>query len=130
MDPTNSASMKRFVLCEEGSCTDLPVLDTDQFPEDGPSSGSDTEDSETEDSGLFMIGPPRAKEKEKILNMKMVNEGIRVMSYAVRGPLLLRANELEKELKAVNKIVLRLYTLMMKCLILGSREAIFHSDQG
>ena len=46
-----------------------------------------------------MIGPPRAK--EKILNMKMVNEGIRVMSYAVRGPLLLRANELEKELKAV-----------------------------
>ena len=27
MDPTNSASMKRFVLCEEGSCTDLPILD-------------------------------------------------------------------------------------------------------
>ena len=98
MDPTNSASMKRFVLCEEGSCTDLPVLDTAQFP-DIASSGSEAEDSE-EDSGLFMIGPPRAK--EKILNMKMVNEGIRVMSYAVRGPLLLRANELEKELKAVN----------------------------
>ena len=97
MDPTNSASMKRFVLCEEGSCTDLPVLDEAQFP-DGLSSGSE---SEEEDSGLFMIGPPRAKEKEKILNMKMVNEGIRVMSYAVRGPLLLRANELEKELKAV-----------------------------
>ena len=91
-------------MCEEGSCTDLPVLDTDQFPEDSPSSGSETEDSETEDSGLFMIGPPRVKEKEKILNMKMVNEGIRVMSYAVRGPLLLRANELEKELKAVNEI--------------------------
>ena len=33
--------------------------------------------------------------------MSMVNEGIRVMSYAVRGPLLLRANEIEKELKAV-----------------------------
>ena len=79
MDPTNSASMKRFVLCEEGSCTDLPVLDTAQFP-DIVSSGSEAEDSE-EDSGLFMIGPPRAK--EKILNMKMVNEGIRVMSYAV-----------------------------------------------
>ena len=91
-------------MCEEGSCTDLPVLDTAEFPEDSPSSGSETEDSETEDSGLFMIGPPRAKEKEKILNMKMVNEGIRVMSYAVRGPLLLRANELEKELKAVNEI--------------------------
>ena len=39
--------------------------------------------------------------REKILNMSMVNEGIRVMSYAVRGPLLLRANEIEKELKAV-----------------------------
>ena len=38
----------------------------------------------------------------------MVNEGIRVMSYAVRGPLLLRANELEKELKAVqNEIILK-----------------------
>ena len=102
MDPTNSASMKRFVLCEEGSCTDLPVLDTAEFPD---SPGSETEDSETEDSGLFMIGPPRAKEKEKILNMKMVNEGIRVMSYAVRGPLLLRANELEKELKAVKEVI-------------------------
>ena len=91
-------------MCEEGSCTDLPVLDTAEFS-DSPSPGSETEDSETEDSGLFMIGPPRAKEKEKILNMKMVNEGIRVMSYAVRGPLLLRANELEKELKAVKEII-------------------------
>ena len=44
-----------------------------------------------------LLRPPR----DKILNMSMVNEGIRVMSYAVRGPLLLRANEIEKELKAV-----------------------------
>ena len=98
MDPTNSSSMKKFILCEEGSCTDLPCIDEDQFPE--YSSGSDESGAESEeDSGLFMLGSH--KHREKILSLKMVNEGIRVMSYAVRGPLLLRANELEKELKSV-----------------------------
>ena len=121
MDPTNSSSMKKFQLCELTSCTDLPCLDGDQFQD-----YSSSEDESEEDSGLVMIGPADKSstligqpnkssaligqsltngsapaKKEKILNMKMVNEGIRVMSYAVRGPLLLRANEIEKELAAV-----------------------------
>ena len=100
MDPTNSSSMKKFQLCEITSCTDLPILDENEFP-NYSGSEDDSEAESEEDSGLFMIGPP--KNKEKILNMKMVNEGIRVMSYAVRGPLLLRANEIEKELKEVSK---------------------------
>ena len=97
MDPTNSSSMKKFQLCEITSCTDLPILDENEFPE---YSGSDESGAESEDdSGLVMISP--SKHREKILSMSMVNEGIRVMSYAVRGPLLLRANEIEKELKDV-----------------------------
>ena len=95
MDPTNSSSMQKFKLCEISSCTDLPILDENEFYSGSDESGAESED----DSGLVMISP--SKHREKILSMSMVNEGIRVMSYAVRGPLLLRANEIEKELKDV-----------------------------
>ena len=101
MDPTNSSSMKTFQLCELSSCTDLPVLEEDQFtfpayPSDSESSASSASE---DDSGLYMLRP--SKRPEKILTLGMVNEGIKIMSYAVRGPLLLRANELEKEIASV-----------------------------
>ena len=101
MDPTNSSSMKTFQLCELSSCTDLPVLDEDQFPFTAYPSDSESSASSTseDDSGLFMPRPSRRP--EKILSLGMVNEGIKVMSYAVRGPLLTRANELEKEIASV-----------------------------
>ena len=101
MDPTNSSSMKTFQLCELSSCTDLPVLNEDEFPFPVYPSDSDSSASSTsgEDSGLFMLEP--SKKSEKILSLSMVNEGIRIMSYAVRGPLLLRANEIEKEIASV-----------------------------
>merc|ERR1712042_375520 len=35
--------------------------------------------------------------KKKVLTPEMVNEGIKIMSYPVRGPLMIRANELEKQ---------------------------------
>ena len=117
MDPTNSSSMKKFQLCEITSCTDLPCFDEDQF--------QDYSESEDEsDSGLVMIGHAATEDTdqlnntsaarhEKVLNMKMVNEGIRVMSYAVRGPLLLRANEIEKELAEVKNYI-SVYMLIMK----------------
>ena len=103
MDPTNSSSMKTFQLCELSSCTDLPVLDEVEFPFPASFYPSDCDSSASstsgEDSGLFMLDPP--KKTEKILTLSMVNEGIKIMSYAVRGPLLLRANELEKEIASV-----------------------------
>ena len=101
MDPTNSSSMKTFQLCELSSCTDLPVLDEDLFPFPGYPSDSDSTSSSTseDDSGLFMLRA--SKKPEKILSLGMVNEGIKIMSYAVRGPLLTRANELEKEIASV-----------------------------
>ena len=103
MDPTNSSSMKTFQLCELSSCTDLPVLEEDQFPVFSDSESTASSSSE-EDSGLFMLRP--SKRPEKILTLGMVNEGIKVMSYAVRGPLLLRANELEKEIASVRSCLL------------------------
>lgn len=35
----------------------------------------------------------------KVLNMDMLNPNVKTMQYAVRGPIVIRANELEKELK-------------------------------
>ncbi|XP_023332769.1 alanine aminotransferase 1 [Eurytemora carolleeae] len=97
MDPSNFQSMKHLKLCESSSCTDLPGLDTGDL--DSPDfngveeSGSDSEGRSDED--ILTMKPVESK----VLTVDMVNEGIKVMTYAVRGPLLIRANEIEQELK-------------------------------
>jgi len=53
---------------------------------------SDTSSVSSDEDGIVMKMP-----KKKVLTPEMVNEGIKIMSYAVRGPLMIRANELEKQ---------------------------------
>jgi len=38
---------------------------------------------------------------QKVLNIDNMNPNVRIMEYAVRGPLLIRATEIENELKKV-----------------------------
>lgn len=38
---------------------------------------------------------------QKVLNLDNMNPNVRIMEYAVRGPLLTRATEIENELKKV-----------------------------
>lgn len=38
---------------------------------------------------------------QKVLNLDNMNPNVRIMEYAVRGPLLIRATEIENELKEV-----------------------------
>lgn len=38
---------------------------------------------------------------QKVLNLENMNPNVRIMEYAVRGPLLIRATEIENELKTV-----------------------------
>lgn len=38
---------------------------------------------------------------QKVLNLDNMNPNVRIMEYAVRGPLLIRATEIENELKKV-----------------------------
>lgn len=38
---------------------------------------------------------------QKVLNLDNMNPNVRIMEYAVRGPLLIRATEIENELKQV-----------------------------
>ena len=57
---------------------------------------SDTSSVSSDEDGLVMKMP-----KKKVLTPEMVNEGIKIMSYAVRGPLMIRANELEKQVAEV-----------------------------
>lgn len=38
---------------------------------------------------------------QRVLNIENMNPNVRVMEYAVRGPLLIRATEIENELKKV-----------------------------
>jgi len=103
MDPLH----RDFHHCEQSSCTDLPFfedappqfqdkssVDDDYCSFETSSSGS--YDSSDED-GIIVEVPP--VHHQKVLTPEMVNEGIKVMSYAVRGPLAIRAVELEKELK-------------------------------
>jgi len=107
MDPGNFKSMKDLKLCETSSCTDLPIIASSGFPDSsiscptfGYTNGDyDDDDFKTdeEDEGLCM--KPVSPVCSKVLTVDMVNEGIKVMTYAVRGPLLIRANELEQELK-------------------------------
>ena len=97
MDPTNSRSMSTFQLCEHSSCTDLPVLDCslDLLEDCSSDASSDS------DSGIVFNVAQDVQKRGKVLTPEMVNEGIKIMSYAVRGPLMLRANELEKEVAQV-----------------------------
>lgn len=46
---------------------------------------------------------------QKVLNLDNMNPNVRIMEYAVRGPLLIRATEIENELKQV-RILLYTYT--------------------
>jgi len=116
MDPQR----KSFQLCELASCTDLPVFE--DVPQElflpakkPPSSGDDdyesletssncSYDSSDDPNGIQLSAPMTAngfaKTTNKVLTPEMVNLGIKVMSYAVRGPLAIRAVELEKEIKA------------------------------
>lgn len=43
---------------------------------------------------------------QKVLNLDNMNPNIRIMEYAVRGPLLIRATEIENELKKVLVFIL------------------------
>jgi hypothetical protein len=98
MDPIH----KNFQLCESSSCTDLPDLTTDvsyrgyhNFIANGKDA-AESEESDNEDATTnnHIID-------KKVLKQEMVNEGIKIMSYAVRGPLMIRANELQRQLEEV-----------------------------
>ena len=115
MDPSNSKSMSNFQLCDSSSCTDLPDLDSSvclnpsgmpatitSCPTfngiNGMNGHSDSIDTSSVSSDEDEI---TIKPHKKVLTPEMVNEGIKIMSYAVRGPLMIRANELEKEVAEV-----------------------------
>lgn len=61
-----------------------------------------------------------ATEAKRCLNIEDLNPNIKVMEYAVRGPLVIRAAELEKELEKVLKnnrlIIVFMFT---NCSLLG-----------
>eukprot|EP00091_Calanus_sinicus_P022924 TRINITY_DN752_c0_g1_i1.p1 TRINITY_DN752_c0_g1~~TRINITY_DN752_c0_g1_i1.p1 ORF type:complete len:109 (+),score=36.93 TRINITY_DN752_c0_g1_i1:321-647(+) len=57
----------------------------------GLSDSVETSSVSSDEDGIII------KPHKKVLTPEMVNEGIKIMSYAVRGPLMIRANELEKE---------------------------------
>jgi len=102
MDPNNFSSMSNLQLCESSSSTDLPSLDSgcpdfsiEEEEQNEIDEARDKENGQAEDQGLCM----NSTGIRKVLTVDMVNEGIKVMTYAVRGPLLLRANQIEKELK-------------------------------
>jgi len=116
MDPQK----KSFQLCELASCTDLPVFEDVRqelfLPAKPPSSGDDDYESletssdcsfdSSDDPNGIQLNIPNGVSNDichakKVLTPEMVNLGIKVMSYAVRGPLAIRAVELEKEIKAV-----------------------------
>jgi len=117
MDPSNFKSMTDLKLCETSSCTDLPALDLGQqdfmTQMSCPVFSCDSDSESSEDAFPVMNGgcgiemkldneensKKEESPKNKVLTVDMVNEGIKVMTYAVRGPLLIRANELEQQLK-------------------------------
>jgi len=107
MDPKK----KEFQLCELNSCTDLPIFDdigqrlflnqlSQQNEEDYESdeASSSCSYASSDEEGI-LLDVPSLHQHKKVLTPEMVNEGIKVMSYAVRGPLAIRAVELEKEIK-------------------------------
>ena len=116
MDPSNSSSMNNFLLCDSSSCTDLPNLDSPVclnpsgmptnfsscpvFDTNGHSDSVDTSSVSSDEDGIVMNNKP-PKPHKKVLTPEMVNEGIKIMSYAVRGPLMIRANEIEKQVAEV-----------------------------
>jgi len=98
MDPVR----ENFQLCESSSCTDLPDLTADvsyrgyhNFIADNEHKNEEQEESENEKVGNDNVDIS----EKKVLKEEMVNEGIKIMSYAVRGPLMIRANELQKQLE-------------------------------
>ena len=116
MDPSNTTSMSNFQLCDSSSCTDLPDLDSPvclnpsgmpttftscpTFITNGHSDSTDSCSVSSEEDGIVMNNKP-PKPHKKVLTPEMVNEGIKIMSYAVRGPLMIRANEIEKQVAEV-----------------------------
>lgn len=46
---------------------------------------------------------------DKVLNLDNMNPNVRIMEYAVRGPLLIRATEIENELKKVVIYFINIY---------------------
>lgn len=46
-----------------------------------------------------------ASQAQPTLNLDNLNPNIKVMEYAVRGPLVIRAGEIEKELEKVNQCI-------------------------
>lgn len=46
---------------------------------------------------------------QKVLNLENMNPNVRIMEYAVRGPLLIRATEIENELKKVRILIFVYY---------------------
>ena len=129
MDPSNNTkSLSNFHLWDGSSCTDLPNLESpvclnpsgmpatfNSCPTFNGVNGvnevngvncvnginghldlSDTSSVSSDEDGIVMKMP-----KKKVLTPEMVNEGIKIMSYAVRGPLMIRANELEKQVAEV-----------------------------
>lgn len=109
MDPHQRA----FQLCELSSCTDLPIFEDigqrlflrqpqhpgeeDDF--ESLESSSSCSYASSDEGGILLEVPTTRHVHKKVLTPEMVNEGIKVMSYAVRGPLAIRAVELEKEIK-------------------------------
>ena len=100
MDPVR----ENFQLCESSSCTDLPDLTADVSYRGYHNFIADTEhrNEEEEETENEKVGNDNVDISEKkVLKEEMVNEGIKIMSYAVRGPLMIRANELQKQLEEV-----------------------------
>lgn len=101
MDPRRSS----FQLCELSSCTDLPVFEENGrrlfLPQADSSESLDTNSyASSDDPDGIQVEVPSHAASKKVLTPEMVNMGIKVMSYAVRGPLAIRAVELEKEIQA------------------------------
>lgn len=45
----------------------------------------------------------RAVPRDKVLTLESMNPHVRMVEYAVRGPIVARANQLKKELKQVSQ---------------------------
>lgn len=68
-----------------------------------PSAASWVRDTYRGKNWFFVVTRTMASQTGPTLTLDNMNPNVRVMEYAVRGPLLIRAGEIEKELEKVKK---------------------------
>lgn len=69
-----------------------------------PSAASSVRDASREKNWVFVVARTMASQAGPTLTLENLNPNVRIMEYAVRGPLLIRAGEIEKELEKVKKM--------------------------